>query len=70
MGREDEIRLIAYTIWEQEGRHDRSDLEYWFRAESMWEDQNRKITTKSIPIVSKQADKQNLKLNAKKKQKK
>lgn len=39
MGREDEIRLIAYTLWEQEGCTDGYDCEHWYRAESIWEQQ-------------------------------
>jgi hypothetical protein len=37
MGREDEIKLIAYSIWEEEGCPDGRDCEYWFRAETVWE---------------------------------
>lgn len=39
MGREDEIRLIAYNIWEQEGSVNDRDHEYWYRAEAIWEQQ-------------------------------
>ena len=31
---EDEIRVRAYLLYEQEGRQDGRDEEYWFRAES------------------------------------
>ncbi len=31
---EDEIRLRAYMLYEQEGRQDGRDQEYWLRAES------------------------------------
>ncbi|HVP51114.1 MAG TPA: DUF2934 domain-containing protein [Terriglobales bacterium] len=31
---EDEIRLRAYLLYEQEGRQDGRDREYWLRAES------------------------------------
>jgi len=37
MGREDEIRLMAYSIWEQEGCCDGRDVEHWLRAEVIWE---------------------------------
>ena len=36
MGRNDEIRYIAYGIWEREGRHEGRALEHWQRAEKMW----------------------------------
>ena len=35
MEREDEIRLIAYNIWQEEGCFDGRDCEHWFRAEAM-----------------------------------
>lgn len=31
---EEEIRARAYTLYEQEGRQDGHDQEYWLRAES------------------------------------
>ncbi|MEQ4488774.1 MAG: DUF2934 domain-containing protein [Dehalococcoides mccartyi] len=38
MGREEEIRLIAYSIWEQEGCCNGHDMEHWLRAEAIWEE--------------------------------
>lgn len=38
MAKEDEIRLIAYTIWEQEGCLNGKDCEHWFKAEAIWEE--------------------------------
>lgn len=35
MGREEEIKLIAYRIWEEEGCIDGHDCEHWFRAEAI-----------------------------------
>jgi hypothetical protein len=37
MVREDEIRLIAYKIWEEEGCLNGHDYEHWFRAEAIWD---------------------------------
>ena len=37
MGREDEIRIIAYRIWEEEGCCDGHDCEHWLKAEMVWE---------------------------------
>ena len=39
MHHEDEVRLIAYGIWEEEGHHDGQDLEHWFKAEAIWQGQ-------------------------------
>jgi hypothetical protein len=39
MVREDEISLIAYKIWEEEGRLHGHDYEHWFRAEAIWDQQ-------------------------------
>jgi hypothetical protein len=32
LDREERIRLIAYAIWEEEGRPDGRDTEHWMRA--------------------------------------
>ena len=37
MAKEDEIRVIAYNIWEQEGCPNGKDCEQWYRAEAIWE---------------------------------
>jgi hypothetical protein len=37
MAREDEIRLIAYQIWEKEGRKNGRDYDNWLKAEAIWE---------------------------------
>ncbi len=37
MGRDDEIKLIAYNIWEQEGCPEGRECEHWYRAEAIWE---------------------------------
>ena len=36
MEREEEIRAIAYRIWEEEGRRDGRDFDNWLTAESIW----------------------------------
>jgi hypothetical protein len=41
MGKQDEIRLIAYNIWEQEYCPNYKDSEHWFRAEAIWEKQQK-----------------------------
>ena len=55
MGREDEIRLIAYSMWEREGYSDGLDWEHWYRAEVIWEEQNQKAAAKSTKTESKQS---------------
>jgi hypothetical protein len=57
VAKEDEIRLIAFNIWEQEGCINGKDCEHWFRAEAIWEGRqklSRKNTTKELesPIPS------------------
>jgi len=39
MYNDEEIRLISYRIWEEEGRPDGRDLEHWFKAEAIWKEQ-------------------------------
>jgi hypothetical protein len=46
MDREEGIRIIAYQIWEQEGRNCHgSDVEHWLKAETLWQAQNRPLRT-------------------------
>ncbi|OGO20736.1 MAG: hypothetical protein A2144_08475 [Chloroflexi bacterium RBG_16_50_9] len=44
MGREDEIKTIAYRIWEEEGRGDGHDFDHWLMAEAIWEDEQKNET--------------------------
>jgi hypothetical protein len=68
MGREEEIKLIAYNIWEQEGCADGRDYEDWFRAEVIWErQQKQRDVIQSIEVDSKKAVKQNTKTKGGKK---
>jgi hypothetical protein len=39
MHHNEEIRLIAYRIWEEQGRQAGRDLEHWLKAEAMWQEQ-------------------------------
>jgi hypothetical protein len=41
MSREEEVRLMAHNIWEQEGRCDGHDCEHWLKAEMIWEERQR-----------------------------
>lgn len=41
MGREDEIRVLAYEIWQQEGCCNGNDVEHWLRAEVIWEEKQQ-----------------------------
>jgi len=51
--REDEIRIFAYRIWEEEGCCDGHDCEHWFKAEVIWEEKEKSeaayIDTKTKP---------------------
>ena len=40
-GREDEIRTIAYGIWEKDNRPRGRALEEWLKAELIWESEQR-----------------------------
>ncbi len=44
MAKEEEIRLIAYDIWEEENCPNGRDCEHWFRAEAIWEQQQKAKT--------------------------
>lgn len=46
---EEEIRSIAYQIWEEEGHPDGRDLEHWLRAESIWRERRSRDISESQP---------------------
>ena len=48
MDRDEEIRLIAYHIWEEEGCVHGRDCEHWAMAVQIWESQQPQpaVTTK------------------------
>jgi hypothetical protein len=37
---DDEIRQLAYGIWQQEGCPDGCDVDHWFKAKMIWEETN------------------------------
>jgi hypothetical protein len=41
IGREDEIRKIAFYIWEEENRPNGRDVDHWLKAENIWERKQR-----------------------------
>lgn len=47
MSREEEIRRVAYGLWEKEGRPEGRDMELWLRAEVIWESERRKPADRS-----------------------
>jgi hypothetical protein len=47
MERDDEVKCIAYNIWQSEGCPSGCDYEHWFRAESIWEEQQEKPAASS-----------------------
>jgi hypothetical protein len=55
MAKEDEIRLIAYNLWEQENCPGGKDCEHWYNAEAIWEKQQKpKSVATSIKTQPKQ----------------
>jgi hypothetical protein len=36
MEREEQIRRLAYSIWEKEGYPEGRDIEHWLKAETLW----------------------------------
>jgi hypothetical protein len=47
MEREEEIRRIAYQLWEQEGCPQGRDLEHYFKAESIYQQRHGAVISKS-----------------------
>jgi hypothetical protein len=66
MGKEDEIRLIAYRIWEEEGCIDRHDCEHWFKAEAIWQQNQKKSVVENTEKEVKQVVEENTKAIGKK----
>ena len=60
MIKEDEVRLIAHSIWQEEGCQDGRDCEQWLKAEIVWEEKQKQgATAKDIKSEPKQISKQN-----------
>jgi hypothetical protein len=58
MGREEEIKIIAHRIWEEEGYCDGHEMEHWLSAEVIWEEkQKNKAAPKNAKAESKQIKK-------------
>jgi hypothetical protein len=60
MVKEDEIKLIAYNIWQEEGCVEGHDCDHWYRAEVIWE-QNQKPAAKIVKPETKQIASQSTK---------
>jgi len=39
--RDEEIRQVAYKLWQEEGCPDGYDLEHWLKAETVWLEEKR-----------------------------
>ena len=40
MNRDEEIRQVAYKLWQEEGCPDGYDVQHWLRAKMIWEEIN------------------------------
>jgi hypothetical protein len=49
MGREDEIRLIAYALWVQEGHSQSRAIRHWLDAEAIWEHNQKVVSPRDSP---------------------
>jgi hypothetical protein len=49
MPTEEQIRQLAYALWEQEGSPEGKDQEHYFRAKKMLEDQEKANIVKLAP---------------------
>jgi len=47
---EEQIRKLAYAIWEQEGRPEGKDLEYYFRAKKILEEREAASSPAKEPV--------------------
>jgi hypothetical protein len=42
--RDDEIRELAYRIWQEEGYPYGQEIQHWLKAEAIWQKKNRPIS--------------------------
>ncbi len=40
MNRDEEIRKVAYKLWQEEGCPDGYEIQHWLRAKKIWEEIN------------------------------
>jgi len=50
MDREEEIKLIAYGIWEEEGCPHGRHHDHWYRAEIIWEEKQKPQTPAPVAV--------------------
>ena len=48
---EEEVKRLAYSIWEQEGRPEGKDLEPYFRAEKIIQEQQARIPSRQFALA-------------------
>lgn len=53
MNKDDEIRSIAFRLWEEEGKPEGRQLEHWQRAEAIWHEQNNQNAAGDPPPTEK-----------------
>lgn len=41
MNRDDEVRQLAYRLWQDEGCPDGQELQHWLKAETIWLEEHR-----------------------------
>jgi hypothetical protein len=53
MGREEEIRMIAYSLWVQDGFRRGKAIEHWLKAEAIWEQFHKAANLPDPPVKTK-----------------
>jgi len=52
MQHDDEVRQIAYRIWEEEGYPEGRDQEHWYKAEATWQERRDQMEHMADDVVS------------------
>ena len=52
MHHEQEVQLIAYHIWEEQGHPHGCDVEHWLKAEAVWQEKQGHATTPAVQHVA------------------
>jgi len=55
MGREEEIQVIAYKLWEEEGRPEGRAVDHWLKAMAAWKQSQKQEAPVLQPAVSARA---------------
>jgi hypothetical protein len=51
MNHDQELQLIAYHIWEEQGHPHGCDVEHWLKAEAVWQEKHGRETPSVLHVA-------------------